>query len=576
MPDLRKQGWGIFFLYAAYSSPGTKNSRAPVPFPLYLAREHGVLHAQHIKKIVGGLESDNAGAVVYIDNEQGKEMVPTLVPYLEELFREMARPGPDNLAPVRPGFYNWEIGCSQMATSTPDLLTWAINIEPRFDQQYKIVNGKFISEPELYPLHTSTHKKFATQMPVGRQGVLVNYVPTEVPRNMKKFPTVADWNMDYSFVRDPRYPEANPWFTLSGSTKLRGDYNKDSLSMEIKAFDAPKSTVIEGTVIEPEAPIVLSSPNRAFSLDVSGNVVSASKPTNGSEWSAWVSLNLPNPKPVLRRLRALAAISPSQGETLVYYVSKNNQLCGRRKTQTADWTAPAVLAGDTLVHYFSNIITVATKKEGVLVLFIDSHVQLHMVRSLATPTDWPGALHMLIGEKTDKLLPGTGLAAAILASGQGIVLAIGRDLRLYFCNFTGVSQWTEPAPLGEEDQKLCSHSRLAAAAVEPDTVQVAAITNLGLACVYKLKASGSSWSLLGGRQPYPRVPPQDVPDGYTGESGTKTVADATHWSINPYGDIHLGMETEGMTLTCAGTFPGKSAILQRRINRLGDRWYRLP
>lgn len=92
-PDLIRQGWGLAFFYVGYTiryydmkwvAPkeiwygpidekhkglADPKKMAANKFPESMAIDHGKLHGQHIKSAVRHLASDNAGAVVFLDNE---------------------------------------------------------------------------------------------------------------------------------------------------------------------------------------------------------------------------------------------------------------------------------------------------------------------------------------------------------------------------------------------------------------------------------------------------------------------------------------------------------------------------
>ena len=635
-PSLNASGWGFILIYVGYSirplflnvmppfdqasaananrlnNERMKNGLPPSHLPSLawtkpLAAERGILHAQHIKQIASGLPDCN-GAIVFLDNEGGI-MTDNLKEYYVQLFAELSTPGPDMMA-IRPGLYGYDPIVKSLVPDWVDLFTWRIDFDEKPGRWFSRLplsedkTQKTSIELNDFPIRTVRFQPRRmpemTMIPVGRQpfldedvappGIrLRSWVPDQ-NKTTNELVSKLGWDLDMSLVRDPRYPEANPRFSLKGETIFRGDFRKlagpndaggtisladTALSMVIRDAGNPRMEPIDENDIEPEAPIVLPTPDIIFTIFKSGQLASSRR--EGGKWSKMIPLPLSSPS-ALRRLRAVTAISAGTDGIQVFYLSSDLRVQGRRLMPGGTWTDPVPLAGGIQTHPFTNIASNQTD-ESVDIFFISSTGSLHISSCALGAKDWPGQVHNpLPGEQTPSLLlPGTAIAAVSPSGQHELVFTVGRDLRLNMALFTKGGSWTPPTPVGVVAERLFAHTRLAAFSPHPKLVLVAAISHQGVPIVYKLALDDGNNTWGGPRVEYAQNlrKPKPLPLGVIPlPYPFVTEKEAVGWDINPFGDISLGIQDNDTVLLCAGTTAGRTGLLMRRIDK-DENWVRL-
>jgi hypothetical protein len=188
-----------------------------------------------------------------------------------------------------------------------------------------------------------------------------------------------------------------------------------------------------------EAPLVLPSPIEMFTLGLDGSVASARR-SDGTSWSPLTLLPTKDSYSKLRRLRVIITLSFGGGkDTQLFYISQDNQLQGRRKEASSDWTDPVPSSGDVKAHAFSNIMCSSSDGKDVHVFFINSRGLLHVTSWFPPLTQWPGRMNLALQEASLLLLAGGCRVSYRLSSGdstQELVIAVVRNLHLYLAVYT--------------------------------------------------------------------------------------------------------------------------------------------
>jgi hypothetical protein len=98
-------------------------------------------------------------------------------------------------------------------------------------------------------------------------------------------------------------------------------------------------------------------------------------------------------------------------------------------------------------------------------------------------------------ETSRELLLGGALAAVSPSYDRMLVFGINRSLQLSMKSW-GDSGWDSLKTLGKKEDKVSAHSRLAVHAVSKDEIEVAAMTDRGNPCVYRLTwdATAQAWT----------------------------------------------------------------------------------
>lgn len=623
--DLAKKTWEALPPEVRVNVPPRVTRPPRYQFPLKLAGERGVLHALHIKKILSDVKDDDLnGAVVFLDNEGGYvDKEGTLVEYYRTMFETLRMPtqnDPGKVRTVRPGLYAFNSISDQLLEKQKDVFLWNIDLKGGRQRPWLEKGGRLTVTVEEFPVTAVDYSQTETMLSVGRQYRLSEtWMPTRKLSN--NVPITRDWDLNSCLVRDPKYPEANPRFRIMGNTTIRGDFRKTDFSKDTPpdAF-LPKGTLpnvvsammlrdsgnqdgkpIEGIAVEPEAPIVLSSPSMLFTIDKTG-LLATSQTLGGNKWSTIGLVPIPGTPPPLRRLRALNAVTRSSIDTQVFFISRDNTLWGTRlqpeEKKPEDksppiykWSEARLMAEGVLAHPFSNMVTCCLPGLSVDTFFLNMNGLLHTASWVTTQPEWPGKQHLALEQDKPSLLLGTALAVATPSADHELVFGIGRNLCLYMIAFTRGKGWTKLAPLGDADAKLFAHSRLAAIGTAADTVKLAAINNEGTPCIYTIiysapptttttttgqadeKKEDPTWKIKEARTLFIR---EILPLPLNWKAGLQPgQGEALTWNINPYGDISLNMEGAETFLTCAGTSWGKSGMLRIKINPAGEQWKRI-
>lgn len=645
---LRKQGWGCWFIYAGYTPGDNPNNSPPAGknWTVEAAKADGIRHGTHIKVAISEFltkySSDNAGSTVFLDNE-GAPLNDQFKAYYNSVFEELRKPGPGDCQPVRPGFYARDQNAfkkspavpnaSEMLDANPDIFIWLL------DHHWEAASGKRINKDRMRPIPqeigdrlyldpinfdirarrrndiTSGHT--VTNIPVGIQGFL-NYckdpwakkkrakdpdAPLDNWPNMptraltKELTPVNPWDFDMSFVRDPRYPEASPRVRSLNGTVARGSYVKPEMRMEVVMSHIGVSPGLTGSIVEPDAPLLLPDENTVISLDTSGNIVTSSLAGNPPAWSPLttvVSAALASP---LRRSRALAAIKLPDNSMHVFYIGRDLSFQTlQRSAPNATWQGPNSVFSKPIraIHAFCNIactIDISRPHTVALITISEtSHLQLTAYgpppSANATPFVWNNTVENQMTPPT--LLLGTALLAITPHPTANLVFAVSRSLRLTLFSNQISQGWSGPIVLGDATtDKVFAHTRLACNIVSPTLVQVAAISYEGDPVIYILTFDSQSktWGLAvpptaisKARNPetFPRrrtKPPNLGPLMPLG----KGELDARQWSTNPYGDLNFGLDPSGtgqMVLMCPASGPDNAVgVLYRRFGVLNEDWY---
>lgn len=562
--ELEAMGWGILFFYVGYSiRAGMYNTMPPydiasrakadainqeqqrfvatpkIVMPDALAKERGVLHANHIKKILRRLPGvPQSGAVVYVDNEGGDYLQSNLAVYFHALFDELQNPGKDLFA-VRPGLYGFDNIAFPLLQKRPDLFIWHIDETAPSGwrgtkkRPWTESPGRLVFQPEHFPITIAklAGSQDTHMIPLGWQFLANEEVSAEgfiIPRKKKSVsPTlrrVDRWDLNTSLVRDPCYPEASPRLAVLGPLVVRGEYSKtghretagsllyrtalpdypplpDSvLAMAVRERGGgPDADVIAAEQVEPDAPLVLcaSSPSSIavtlFTILKSGRVGTARR-TGAHKWTPVVPLATTSTPPPLRRLRGIAAVALSDTQTEVFYVSQSCELLWARSLAQDKWVAPEDAGHGMRIHPLSNIAVAYLESTRVDAFFLD-------IRGLLTNVSWdvagPGkpwvkrvVPPLEVDADAPKLLLNTPIAAVTVTGKHTLVFTVGRDLRLYMTTLTkGKDVWTPLAPLeplggGLAKPSLFAHWRLATVATALNRVMVACIRNDGMPVIY--------------------------------------------------------------------------------------------
>jgi hypothetical protein len=207
--------------------------------------------------------------------------------------------------------------------------------------------------------------------------------------------------------------------------------------------------------------------------------------------------------------------------------------------------AVATRGGDTFDTFFIN-------RDGLL-------TTANWARWFTDP--WPGFQVQPPLESSPGLLPGGALAAVSSQPSNVMVFGVGRDLRLGVAVFINGNGWGALMPVGQPQDLLGAHTRLAAHAPTPDTIEVAALTDTGRLVVYGFSLSGTT--LTPGQRQVVDDPPDSTGDSPASEPGAPLVP-ADGYRINPFTDLSiLRMPAKDTsTVFCAGLRGGRSALLR--------------
>jgi hypothetical protein len=609
-------------------------------FPKSLAESRGVLHARHVKMIVANMSPDTKGAVVYLDSEGSwtKTISPALLVYYRAFFLELTRPakvGKEEPEAVRGGMYAIRHEMVQIARieGLEDLFLWHLDYDHagtikwtkdidtvQNKRPFKQTPGRLTMDVQDFPV-TSVDgvTRKAVPLPlnalsVARQGLLnedydiedrfpkqkpaCGWTKDQLRRSHLSLPdpgmnrvltSVFDFDISVSLVRDPRYPQADPRIQRNQSTTLRGDYRKvvpkadpeelpdKALTMVIRdALDA-KAPPIEETQVEPEAPMLLPTPDTFITITKTGTVAVCTR--SGGKWSRLAALPATKTTVALRRLRAITSVSAGSHGLFIFYITTDRHIQARRRLPNATWTDPVTVGDATETHPFSNLSCDFTAPGRVWVFFMDVAGLLHTISFEPTATQWSNETHKALERTPDPkvltiVLAGTAVASISPSPNNELVFVVGRDLRLRMNVYVAQARAWWPFGLvvvteaRTREVRLFAHTRLAVHSPDPKTVLVAAINHAGHIIIYVVRDVSGIWMLQQDPVVYAKVPPKrplapmDKPTRIEWD-------DVNIWNVNPFGDLALAIKDGQTVCLCAGTAPGRSALLMLSTSMIG-------
>jgi hypothetical protein len=582
------QGWGIAFFYVGYSVGGGE------PMPSAAAARtsaRGRLHAQHAKEILKTITPQPNGAVVYFDNEDGTGTnTSSLNDYYGGFFDELQTPDIDHFA-ARVGLYAHNLIASAFLATRPYLFVWEVTFDTAttttsiapFVATTNPLQVDATRKLQAIRLGTAPNEQFI--WPVGRQfrsytgqmpkagSPLATAVPALNP--------LSTWDYDTSAVRDPSYPEGEPRLAvIPGPVVVVGQFAgrrttggaNDPPRMTIDRIDTARTAVLTAATrfVEPDAPIVSASFPSTNRTDYATILISGDLASFNNTGGTWSNIDAATPTPpAMRRQRALALAAFAANDLQLFFVSSDLRLNAIRQTGGAAWTAPAVMgAAGFVLHPFSQLAVAVRSGANVNVFAVDQAGLLSTAFWDSSMPAFPGIMSMAL-QTTPSLLRGTALAAVSPDTGKIIVFGIGTDLRLYYWEWSFPPGWSGPTALGAAGDFVAPHSRLAAYAVTPSRVEVAAVTDRGEIRVYPLTGPGSTWT-----QQTPVVvanPPATAPAGFTPAPPGALTDAAFGYRINPFGDLGICMVNLTTNVFAAGIKDGLTAVL-RIATTLGSVW----
>jgi hypothetical protein len=598
-PNIQNQGWGFAFFYTGYSSgveivaqgwPTDDHKYVSPPASIEndipLARERGVLHARHIKTIVRDFGPGSEGSVVYVDNEDHGIRLPWLWAYYDAMFEEMRTQGPGGLPAVRPGLYAASVAAAQAMPNNPDLFVWHVSVTNQTGNPWTQPANNIELDLTPFPMKAFRHnREREIMLTVGRQGRL-NFNSKMPKPNLPNLPGQRPWDFDMSFVREPRYPVANPRIRFFGTFLMRGIFQKDPRGMVIREINNTNTQDIPAKILaEPEAPLFLTHRPELFTVNTNEALASSTRIDDRS-WSQLTSLPTTPTDPPLRRIRAFNVIALGPSDLHLFYISVSHEIIARRRTGPVPgtiypWSAPARMCPHLRAHPFSTL-SCSSSPTSISVFFIDQAQVLQVATwSSTTSKTYPGstslALHQAPPAGTPPgLLLGTAMRTSMPSDRQQALFAISHSsLRLTVVIFTDGLNWGPLIPLGETNtDKIFAHSRLATFAQSAAVIRVAAISQNGDPCIFTLTLTGNTAvaakAVLGH---HAEATPAAWGTGAALEtrlSAAGATAAARYFDINPFGDLALGMVGTSLTLTCVGTRPGRVAILQKKVDVIAD------
>jgi hypothetical protein len=390
---------------------------------------------------------------------------------------------------------------------------------------------------------------------------------------------VVDWDLDATFVRDPRFPIAGPRILVSPVSRFCGFYSKQTLSMAVFEKRGTRTlpvTARDARMIEPEAPLLGISSTEILTIDSSGNLILPVFAGSPPQWTAFRPIPNADPGPAvlpLRRLRALAVTARTADDIHVVYISTSHQIVARRRFR-GTWSEPTFFADGTKAHSFSSISCTHRGSNSVDVFFIDSNGLLHYAWwtfDATKPTAWPSRTHQPLQLATSsRLLPGSAIVSISPSSDDLLVFAIGRDLHLHMRVLNTSTGWVgnETRPLGEANHILFAHSRLAVTMASVTVVRVAALSDRGVPYVYTINRDQSGhWMAARSRM---ELEHRAGPLRLTGVSAARAAnapdAEAVTFDINPYGDVALETFDGQLNIFVAGVRGGELALLRKEVD----------
>jgi hypothetical protein len=353
----------------------------------------------------------------------------------------------------------------------------------------------------------------------------------------------------------------------------RGTGTPASAPSALLAMLAPRTNTplqaAPATSLDPDAPTVLWKQGGEVMLCTvmnQGRVGIAALGANGT-WSGVAPIS--GAVPALRRIRALAAVSPAASESLLFVVGADHHLYAKRRAAGAAWDDAVAVNDDLRLHPFSRLAASARGADHANAFFIDEAGLLTSAAWTRTSTNpWPPQFAIRRLETVPSFLPGCALAAVSPRATDALVFGVGSDLHLRFSFFVAGVGWSAPASAGRNTELVGAHTRLAAAVVDEAHVEVAVLTDAGRAAVYSFVRNGAVWVAQN------RIVIEDPPAAPANtrarrrrpQAGTG-LQPAAGFRINPFGDLALVRAPGGQAsvLYCAGLRSGEAKVLVRDL-----------
>ena len=532
------------------------------------------------------------GAVVFLDNEDSNSTIlpQNLIDYYNALFAEMVRPDP-NLASCRPGLYGHGTPLSTMLRSRKDLYLWDVWLDTSTTTTSNAPFGATL--PLNVDPATRMHKAYIASpvgaqafiaWPIGRQfRFYTGKMPLRAvtpPGSAAQWAAIDTWDYDASFVRNPAFPEAEPRIAvlpragqplLVTSTfvpRAAGPPATPPMSQlsSLAASGATRIPFANGVTAEPDAPLLLFNAAAEVRLCTILNGGSLGVGSLGPS-GVWTAIDtIQGTVPAIRRIRSMAGFSRNNTESTVFYAGADNQVYVKRKQGTANWEDAAVISRNR-VHPLSRLVACARGTTVFEVYFLDLAGLLTNSFFTVGVLTWPAFAGSNV-ETTPSLLPDGSLAISAPTADTVLVFGVGLDLRLTFGAFVQGQGFSGMLSMGQPQDLIGTHTRLAVNKINDTTVEVIALTDAGQAAIYQVQRTGSTWT------PQPRVVIPD-PIALSGPIPTvprgAVVQAADGFRINPYGDLSLfrGPAAAASVFFCAGMRGGETHVLTRNLSSTG-------
>jgi hypothetical protein len=618
--SLRSQGWGIAFWYVGYSVKGPYISTfIEIPATLVvdtvaMKRLRGALHAKHAKTIIHDINSQCAGSVVFLDNENGEGTATTdIQDYYQGFFEELEK-SDSGMPAMRCGLYAHGKVAADFVKDRFDLFVWdpmhdtnenESSVPPFADTAPLTVNPAWTNPDSIkhgdrdiysFEINKDSPKDSWTAWPLGRQ--FRNYVGDTpdtdwLAANGNSVPLLkAVKKLDYnsSLVRDPSYPVAEPRIAATAdSTATAGTFegivvagtfearteNATSKTprMKIASIDGSsgRGDVI-GSVqlwVEPDAPLAVAAftgaPTQYITILTTGGLATFSRDPSGL-WSTIDGMPLSFASG-LRRPRAIALVAYDVKDLHLFCAGDDYQLYTSRSQSPGEWDVPAVIGDQPALHPFSSLVAASRLLQSVDVFALDDQGLLS-TWSWRTPGTWQ---KVKLDATVPSLLKGTALATVSPDPQKLFVFGVRKDLRLGYWEWTGpAGGWSAHKSPMEWSARLSPHTRLAAHSY-PGFVEVVGLSDKGTLRLYSLKSTGTTWNSW---SPIDYASPADsAPTG--APPASPLTEHANGWNINPYGDLAITREPSGTVAYAAGVTPGISGVLRLNLSIAGSTWEHL-
>jgi hypothetical protein len=429
---------------------------------------------------------------------------------------------------------------------------------------------------------------------LGKQGLywssdkkqkIYRYMPLN---DLKGLPKRVDWDFDVSFVRDPRYPHGEPRFSVQGKNIVRGVFRKIDISMGATVTNFGGTTLqtpnaLAGSLLEGEAPLSFLPAGEVFSIDQKGVIVS-SKPTLDGKWTPFTAISTsptPSASDTLRRMRAVHVESRGT-DAYLFYISKQFQFVTKRRIggRTGRWSNAAVMGPTSPKdgpHHLTNMAVTSTR-QSIDVFFINAKGLLTATSPLLSSSSAFPAQKTQTLERQPSLLIGTALAAISPTDNFTLIFGVSRKLQLSMAVRQANNGWSALTTLGRAKDRVFAHSRLFAFATAKDraTVYVGCITDANIPCVYTIRVQKTEktqqWKFQD-RKEYPKTS-GPVPKNWQDPSPNGPLSEAFGYDINPFGDVRLFEDAQGVVLAVVGVSWTDGAVLMNHISSQGN-WQRV-